>query len=75
MPAKTTTTKPVTLDDLPDCTLVKQPQVLQIVPKSHSWLWRSVRAGTFPAPLKLSANSIAWRLGDIRAWLAQLQAA
>jgi prophage regulatory protein len=42
-----------------------------IVPISAATLWRKVRNGTFPAPVKLSDRITAWRVGDIRAWLAQ----
>jgi prophage regulatory protein len=37
---------------------------------SRPTLWRWVRAGTFPAPIRLGANSIAWRAEDILDWLA-----
>jgi prophage regulatory protein len=42
-----------------------------IVPVSAATLWRKVRNGTFPAPVKLSDRITAWRVGDIRAWLTQ----
>ena len=31
--------------------------------------WRNVRAGTFPAPVKLSQRVTAWRIADIRRWM------
>ena len=37
-------------------------------------LWRWVRLGRFPAPLKIGPNISAWRVSDVRAWL-QAQAA
>lgn len=40
-----------------------------ILPFSASTLWRRVRAGTFPAPVKLSERVTAWRAEDIRQWL------
>lgn len=36
-------------------------------------LRRRVRAGTFPAPVELSGGRVAWRIGDIRAWVNSLQ--
>jgi len=43
------------------------PKVL--LPFSPSTLWRMVRAGAFPAPVKLSQGVTAWRVEDVRAWL------
>jgi len=40
-----------------------------ILPFSASTLWRRVRAGTFPAPVKLSERVTAWKAEDIRQWL------
>lgn len=40
-----------------------------IVPFSEATLWQRVKDGTFPAPIKISANISAWRIEDIRAWL------
>ena len=33
-------------------------------------LWRKVKAGHFPKPVKLSERVTAWRVEDVRAWLA-----
>lgn len=38
-----------------------------IFPFSHATLWRLVRAGRFPQPVKLSNRVTAWRAEDIRA--------
>ncbi|MCG9078201.1 helix-turn-helix transcriptional regulator [Laribacter hongkongensis] len=40
-----------------------------ILPFSASTLWRRVRNGTFPAPLRLSERVTAWRAEDVRAWI------
>lgn len=34
------------------------------------YLWRGARAGTFPAPIKVSENRIAWRRSEVEAWIA-----
>jgi prophage regulatory protein len=36
---------------------------------SRTQLWRKVRAGTFPAPIEISENSIGWEEATIDAWL------
>jgi len=49
---------------------MRQSQVLTFVPVSKATLWRRVKAGTFPAPVKLSPGVTAWRAEDLRAWIA-----
>ena len=49
---------------------MRQWQVLLFVPFSKSTLWRRVKAGTFPAPVKLSAGVTVWRAENIRGWIA-----
>jgi len=46
-----------------------RPVPLQI---SAATLWRYVKAQTFPKPVKLSPKITAWRVGDVRAWMAQV---
>ena len=40
-----------------------------LVPFSSATLWRKVKAGEFPAPVKLSDRVTAWRCSDVLAWL------
>ena len=57
-------------DNLPDMALIRQRQLTAgIIPFSGATLWRRVKAGTFPQPLRLEGNITAWRVGDVRAWL------
>ncbi len=42
-----------------------------LVPFSAPTLWRRVKAGQFPAPVKLSERVTAWRVEDVRAWMQQ----
>lgn len=38
--------------------------------KSRVQLWRDVRAGTFPAPIRLGPNAIGFFSDEVDAWLA-----
>jgi len=40
-----------------------------MVPFSPATLWRKVKSGEFPQPVKLSARVTAWRLEDVHAWM------
>ena len=57
---------------LPDDALIRLGTLIAwaLIPFSVATLWRKVRSGDFPAPLKVSTQVTAWRVGDIRRWLA-----
>lgn len=66
-------------DALPDSAFIREAQLVQSpkrpgspapLPFSAPTLWRKVRAGTFPKPVKLSERVTAWNVGTVRAWLA-----
>lgn len=46
-----------------------------LLPVSPATLWRWVKAGRFPAPVRLSDSVTAWRWADVQAWLEQQAAA
>jgi len=50
--------------------LLRRPEVLARVPWSYTTLWRQVKSGNFPAPIKMSAHAVAWRERDVEAWIA-----
>lgn len=58
-------------NDLPAYALVRQKdlQQLRVIPFSAPTLWRRVKAGTFPRPIKISAQITAWRVSEVRDWL------
>jgi predicted DNA-binding transcriptional regulator AlpA len=54
---------------------VRQAQLIpDVLPFSAATLWRLVKAGEFPAPVKLSKRVTAWRISDIKKWLNDLHA-
>lgn len=56
--------------ELPAAGFVRLSNLIpSVIPVSHSTLWRRVRDGEFPAPVKLSPRVTAWRVEDVRAWL------
>lgn len=65
-------------DQLPDSAFIRESQLVQspkrpyepaLLPFSAPTLWRKVKAGTFPKPMKLSERVTAWKVGDVRQWL------
>ncbi len=66
-------------DELPDGAFVRQTELVQrpqsptvsaLLPFSASTLWRKVAAGTFPRPYRLSSRITAWKVAEVRAWIA-----
>jgi predicted DNA-binding transcriptional regulator AlpA len=65
---------PLDLQALSGDAYIRQARLLgDVLPVSRSTLWRWVNAGTFPAPVKLSAGMTAWRVQDVRDWLQNHQ--
>ncbi|MCT9809781.1 AlpA family phage regulatory protein [Acidovorax sp. Be4] len=71
-------------DQLPDSALLreadlvrspKRPYTTAPLPFSAPTLWRKVKAGTFPKPIKLSERVTAFKVGEVRAWIAAQAAA
>lgn len=56
--------------NLPPCSLVSAKEMLPLLPIKRSTLWKWVKMGTFPSPVKV--NSLTrWRVEEVDAWLAQ----
>lgn len=55
---------------LPEIGFIRQAQLVpDIVPFSNATLWRKVKDGTFPAPVKLSPRVTAWDVRQVRQWI------
>lgn len=74
---------PSVFDALPNSAYVREAQLVQSptrpdgtapLPFSAPTLWRKVKAGTFPKPIKLSERVTCWQVGAVRAWLAAQEA-
>jgi prophage regulatory protein len=51
--------------------LVREKEVLRMVPFGRSSLWSYVQGKTFPAPIRIGPRSIAWLESDIDDWIAE----
>lgn len=54
---------------LPDSALVRQRALLGVLPFSAATLWRRVRDGSFPEPVRVTSAITAWQWGKVRTWL------
>jgi predicted DNA-binding transcriptional regulator AlpA len=70
-------------DQLPDSAFIreaqlvtspKRPNVAAPLPFSAPTLWRMVASGKFPKSLKISERVTVWKVGEVRAWMAEQEA-
>lgn len=60
----------VTVDGHPgQIGLYSKQDVLRITTLSDTTLWRRVRDGGFPAPIRISANRVAWPKSAVDRWI------
>ena len=56
---------------LPETGFVRQSQLVPgILPFSSATFWRLVKAGRFPSPVQLADRVTAWRVEEVREWIA-----
>ncbi|WP_271013923.1 helix-turn-helix transcriptional regulator, partial [Pseudomonas aeruginosa] len=55
----------------PQPALLRLPHVCAQVALSKSQIYRLIRAGEFPAPVRLGANSVAWPAEQVGAWVLE----
>lgn len=61
----------VNFDLLPDSAHVRLPVVKGLHACSAATVWRGVKKGTIPKPVKLSARTTGWNVGQLRQSLAR----
>ena len=50
--------------------IVRRDEVSKLTGLARATIYKKVADGSFPAPIRLGARSVGWRLSDIVAWLA-----
>ena len=53
--------------------LYRLADVIGIVGLSRSTIYKKIKEGSFPAPVKLGVKPSVWKSSDIEAWISQLQ--
>ncbi len=57
--------------ELPTTGFVRIKQITAVIPVSRTSIWRWIKAGKFPKPIKLGENTTVFRVEDVRAWIDQ----
>lgn len=58
---------------LPATGFIRIKMLLEFIPFSTSTLWRKVKSGDFPAPIKLSSNITAFKAEEVHAWMEEIK--
>ena len=62
---------------MPNARLIKITTVLEVCALSRATLYRQIKAGYFPEPVRLtgckSSRSVAWREEEVQNWIAERQ--
>ncbi len=53
--------------------LYRLADVIGIVGLSRATIYKKIKEGSFPAPVKLGVKASGWKSSDIEAWISQLQ--
>ena len=54
----------------PSITLIRIPQILEVMPVSKSKFWLMVQKGEFPKPIKIGRSSF-WTIEQVQAYLQE----
>lgn len=50
--------------------LVTMPELIELVPFSRGHVYRLIREGKFPAPIKLGDRRVAWLEHELEHWIS-----
>ena len=53
----------------PSDRLLRRPEVEEITGLSRASIYRLMRSGDFPLPVKVSSTAVRWKESDIHAWI------
>jgi prophage regulatory protein len=53
--------------------ILRQPRVIEITGLPKSTLWKEIKDGNFPQPIRLTKRSIGWFESDIKSYLERLR--
>ena len=49
--------------------ILRRSEVQRLTTLSKATLWRLVKAGTFPRPVKLGERAVGWKADEVLAWI------
>lgn len=56
--------------NLPNEALIRLPIVIALTGRKRSSIYNDISLNLFCKPVKIGARAVAWKLGEVREWLA-----
>ncbi|MEM9434200.1 MAG: AlpA family phage regulatory protein [Pseudomonadota bacterium] len=53
--------------------LIRRPKVEELTSLSASAIYKKIELGTFPRPVRIRRQAVAWRESDILTWIDDLK--
>jgi prophage regulatory protein len=53
--------------------ILRLEEIKQLTKKSKSSIYADIASGLFPAPVKIGARAVGWKISQINNWLESLQ--
>ena len=54
---------------LEECRIVRMDEVSKLTGLSRATIYKKVKDGSFPPPIRLGTRAVGWRMSDIVTWL------
>ena len=67
---KRTIMKNIDVTNLPNEALIRLPIVIALTGRKRSSIYNDITLNLFPKPVKIGARAVAFKLGEIRDWIA-----
>ena len=55
--------------------LIREDELRELLGVSHATIWRLVRSGHFPRPIRIGQAAVAWPEDEVREWVESKKAA
>ena len=62
--------KTLDVSNLPNEALIRLPIVIALTGRKRSSIYNDISLNAFPRPVKIGARAVAFKLGEIRNWIA-----
>ena len=54
---------------LEECRIVRMDEVSELTGLARATIYKKVKDGSFPPPIRLGTRAVGWRMSDIVTWL------
>jgi prophage regulatory protein len=52
--------------------MIREPECFSMTSLSRTTRWRMEKSGNFPARIRMSPNSVGWKLSELTTWMDEI---